>query len=53
MQCIVILLMLPGDLQNLVLVLKIIQVSLKLMYCLWKSGMPSGENEVLKRHVEL
>lgn len=42
MQYIVILLLLRSDLQNLLRVHKIIQMSLKLIYCLWKSGMPSG-----------
>lgn len=53
MQCIAILLLLSGDLQNLPIVLRIIQMSLKLVYCLWKSGTASGENEVLKMHMEI
>ena len=53
MQGIAILLLLTGDLQNLLRILKIIQISLKLIYCLWKSGMSNGENEVFKRHVEI
>lgn len=53
MHCGVILLLLHSDLQNLLIVHKIIEMSLKLIYCLRKSGMPSGENEVLKRHMEI